>query len=337
MPINTHKKLTIFLVHYGDNWLRGSEYCLLDLIQKLRQNGHTPIIWCNNQSLYEQCQNEQITSYCSTMDLLFGYKSPRWNILRWFKQVWQGVQFIRQHQPDIVHMNSAAPCQWMLTACVLTNTPNIVQLHAHYGVLKDRATLGLHFCHYIVGVSYAAVRALYSDGITQRIHITPNCLNTLRLQKQPPSPLKKILGLEPTDTLLLMVGSLIPRKNHAFLFQTLAELKKQEVIYYVAVIGDGDYASNLKQLVRTLNINEQVFFLGERHNAYGLMQGDANAIVTTAKDEVFGLVLAEANLAKLPVIAPNIVGINSVVINNILKVVVNNHFIFYKAVKIYSF
>ena len=315
-PLNTfglNKNDVVLLVHYGDNWLRGSEHCLLDLTRALKACGLTPVVWCNAPALQHALNQQGILCECSPMAIFCGYTAPKYDLGRWWQQMRKGIQLIKHYKPRIVHSNSAAPCQWMSLACALTQTAQVTQLHAHYGVLKDRLSLGLHFCSTIIGVSYAATRALMNDGVKNTLHIVPNSIDATQLLQQPRLPLKTLLGIAPQDILLLSVGSLIKRKGHAFLLQVVAHLNQNNHRVYAAIIGAGEESTALKNLSKQLNLEDRVFFLGESQQAFGYMQGDADALVSTAEDEVFGLVLAEANLAKLPVIAPNIIGINSVI------------------------
>ena len=152
-PLNTfglNKNDVVLLVHYGDNWLRGSEQCLLDLTRALKACGLTPVVWCNAPVLQRALNQQGILCECSPMAIFCGYTAPKYDLGRWWQQMRKGIQLIKHYKPRIVHSNSAAPCQWMSLACALTQTAQVTQLHAHYGVLKDRLSLGLHFCSTII-------------------------------------------------------------------------------------------------------------------------------------------------------------------------------------------
>ncbi|WP_280205794.1 hypothetical protein [Aeromonas veronii] len=41
----------VLLVHYGEDWIRGSERCLLDLLAHLDRSRFTPLLWCNSPTL----------------------------------------------------------------------------------------------------------------------------------------------------------------------------------------------------------------------------------------------------------------------------------------------
>jgi len=313
MP-DTQSIRSILFIHYGDNWIRGSERCLLDTLNACNQAGIRTTLWCNSPLLQQEANKLGACVYQSPMAVIFGYNNTRWNIASWWQQYRFTRTLLKLHHPDVVHINSGAPAQWANLACRQMGIAAITQIHAHYGVLKDRVTLGLHQCNRIVGVSHAAIRAFKDDGMpANQLQIIPNGIDAARLQQQAPAPIKATLGLNANDTLLLSVGSLIDRKGHRLLFEAIAQLKQKNTAVYAALLGDGPEHEALKALARKLDIEQHIFFMGECSNAFGIMQGDADALVSTAKDEVFGLVLAEGNLARLPVIAPNIVGINSVV------------------------
>ena len=44
-------KPRVLYVHYGDNWLRGSEIVLLDLLKSAKDNHYAPVLWCNSEVL----------------------------------------------------------------------------------------------------------------------------------------------------------------------------------------------------------------------------------------------------------------------------------------------
>lgn len=307
----------ILFVHYGDNWLRGSEYCLLNTVQALQDRGYRPYVWCNSPLLAQALNNIQVAHQVSAMNILAGYIQPKWDFSSWYLQVRIGISLIHTQKPALVHINSAAPTQWMRFACRLTNTPFLVQLHANYESLKDRITLCLHGVPTIVGVSHASIDELETDGTpSSQLNILPNAINTLKLKKQKPLSIKNEIHLASSSKLVLSVGSLIKRKGHSDLFLAIAHLKKLGEDFHAAIIGEGPERQSLERLAKSLDIDNYIHFLGERHDCHSIMSGDADALISTSRDEVFGLVIAEAHLAQLPAIAPNIPGINSVIKHN---------------------
>ncbi|MDW1501808.1 glycosyltransferase, partial [Vibrio sp. YT-19(2023)] len=62
-------------------------------------------------------------------------------------------------------------------------------------------------------------------------------------------------------------------------------------------------------LVTDLGMQDRVHFAGEQTNAGAWMSGNADAFIRGAYEEAFGLVVGEAALAKLPIVAPKTGGI----------------------------
>jgi glycosyltransferase involved in cell wall biosynthesis len=81
---------------------------------------------------------------------------------------------------------------------------------------------------------------------------------------------------------------------------------------HLVIVGDGPERGNMEALARSLGVDGRVRFAGYREdvgNAYGAM--DVFALVSAR--EGFGLVVAEAMLAELPVIATAVGGIRDIV------------------------
>ena len=78
--------------------------------------------------------------------------------------------------------------------------------------------------------------------------------------------------------------------------------EKGSLDFKFLILGDGQDSEQLKKLTADLNIQEHVYFLGEKSNPYVWMK-HANLLVHSSKQEGFCLVLAEALSVKCDVIA----------------------------------
>ena len=54
---------TILLTHYGNNWIRGSERCLLDLIANIDRKKFRIVLWCNSQIVGKAALNNQYKTH----------------------------------------------------------------------------------------------------------------------------------------------------------------------------------------------------------------------------------------------------------------------------------
>ncbi|NOH98656.1 glycosyltransferase family 4 protein [Vibrio sp. 99-70-13A1] len=295
----------ILYVHYGDNWIRGSEVCLINLIDSLNKERYTPFLWTNCPALLHHYEGHNITSELSAFPLIGGWQSPRFDTVSWCHLVKHAIHYIKTYGIDVIHVNSGAPCQWMCLAARICQVPLVTQLHSHYQ-LRDRFTLGLHMSPHIVCVSDAISKELLSDGYPKnKLSVIPNgvSMNFKRYVN-----VRQTLHIPDNAFVFATVGSLIIRKGVDLIIQALKHISPAGNIHLV-VIGEGEERKNLETLVSKLGLSDNVHFVGEQSNVSNWLVGGVDAFVSGAREEAFGLVLAEAGLAKLPVVAPQVGGI----------------------------
>jgi glycosyltransferase involved in cell wall biosynthesis len=114
---------------------------------------------------------------------------------------------------------------------------------------------------------------------------------------------------------ILFVGELCHRKGVDILINAVAELKPKRRLT-VALVGDGPDTEEYKQLVNTLELSEQVFFLGRLPIAQALPLG--RLFVLPSRAESFPYVILEAIAAARPTISTKIAGIVEVLPESLL-------------------
>ena len=313
---NPQSPKTILFTHYGDDWIRGSERCLLDLIKHLDKKQFTAVLWCNQPKMAQAAAELGITVHHSSFPILFGWQAPRFNFLAFFKLIKEALQLIKSHNIELIHANSAAPCQWLTFAAKQAKLPLICHLHSPYQ-FRDRLTLGLYQTEMVVGVSQYVVTPLLTDKKPcEQVSVIANGIDTKRLLAQKVINLRGRFNIDPNKFVIATLGSLIKRKGVDLLINATEALLQKKIPVHLFVIGDGPELNNLQQQVKQLGLNNSVSFVGESVQTVGILRGTADLFVSAAREEAFGLVLAEASLANLAIVAPNIGGIPDVVINN---------------------
>ncbi|MES9882598.1 MAG: glycosyltransferase [Sedimenticola sp.] len=312
-----YRPTNIFFAHYGDEWIRGSERCLLDLLKHIDRTRFHPTLWCNSETMGDAVRKLNIAAEVRPMPILFGWQAPRFDFTAYAKLIRHSVQTIRKQEIDLIHANSGAPVQWLNPAARITRTPLLAHLHARYP-LRDRLTLGLHQVSLAVGVSPPVIEQLHQDGMPEsRTRVIPNAIDIDHHNAQPPVDLRSLLNLKPNDFVMITVGSLIQRKGVDLMIHGVRQLINQGIPLHLAVIGDGPEQSALQQQIDNFGLQQHIHLLGERDDVPSLLRGGADLFLSAAREEVFGLVLAEAALARLPVIAPSVGGIPGVVTDGI--------------------
>lgn len=314
--VTTPLPKNVLFTHYGDNWIRGSERCLLDLIKHLDKKLYKPILWCNQPAMANAAKELGVEVHCDDFPLLFGWQAPRFDFISFTALIAQATKLIKEHNIALIHANSAAPCQWLTFAAKRCQVPLICHLHSIYQ-LRDRLTLGLYQTNMVVGVSdYVVAPLVYDQKPMHQIKVISNGIDTQRLLAQPVTNLRQTLGINPGDFVIATLGSLIKRKGVDLIIEALAKLLNKEIETHLLVIGAGPELANLKDQSVKLGIDKHISFLGECDNAVGILRGNADLFVSGAREEAFGLVFAEASLAGLAIVAPDIGGISDIVINN---------------------
>ncbi|WP_434998299.1 glycosyltransferase [Vibrio scophthalmi] len=302
----------ILYVHYGENWIRGSEQCLLDLILNLDRQRFEPIVWTNNPALLPFLEAQNIEYQLDDFTLLLGWQEPTFDLKSWASLVKKGQRMVKQRNIELVHINSGAPCQWMAVAARLCHCPMVTHLHSDY-LSRDRVTLGLHMSPHIITASDAISQNLRLDGYpTDQLSVIHNGINIDALQQQKTVDIRQHLSLNPDTKIFTTVGSLIERKGVDRIIQALRYLTLEYPNSHLVVIGEGEQKQQLIQLTHDMHLTAHVHFVGEQHNVVGWLKG-SDAFVSGARQEAFGLVVTEAAIAKTPIIAPYEGGIPEIV------------------------
>lgn len=117
------------------------------------------------------------------------------------------------------------------------------------------------------------------------------------------------LSLKSDDFVILSVGEIIPRKNHALMLETLSLLKNKiglENIQFL-ICGCGILEEVLKKKADSLGIADHVHFLGYR-NDIGEICSASDLFVLMSLQEGLSVALMEAMACKVPVICSRIRG-----------------------------
>lgn len=136
-----------------------------------------------------------------------------------------------------------------------------------------------------------------------------------------PTPLsvakaKNELTLPDNQIVLLSIGHLGSIKGHQDTIQALAKLPPQpkEIHLYIAGDGSEKEKATLLALVKTLQLEHCITFLGQINNAAQWLEA-CDIFIQPSIEEAFGLVFAEAGAKGKPVIATKVGGIKEIIVD----------------------
>lgn len=126
--------------------------------------------------------------------------------------------------------------------------------------------------------------------------------------------LKTSLGIDPNDLVIGSVGRMLMDENKRFsdLIKAFAIVYKTHANVKLVLVGSGPEMVKYKKLSEELAICDKVIFTGYQSDV-ALYYSIMNIFALVSANEAFGLVLAEAMLCKLPVVATKVGGMKYIV------------------------
>ncbi len=120
-----------------------------------------------------------------------------------------------------------------------------------------------------------------------------------------PEDKRKELNLSGNDIMLLSVGELSARKNHEIVIRALGKINNLRLHYFIA--GTGELKEAYTNLVKELNLDKNIHFLGYRTDISELCHA-ADLYIFPSVQEGLPVALMEAIASRTPVICSDIRG-----------------------------
>lgn len=243
-----------------------------------------------------------------------------------WKQHKKVQKIIEDYQPDIIHgavfegVTMAAINGWWKKVPVViieeTSDPQNRSWKGHF-LMKFYSILSTK----VIGVS-EAVTEEYLKG---KLHIPSakaiTVSNGVALPREiNPKELlqtKEKWGIKEGDFVIGSTGRMLQDSHKRFsdLIQAFAVFSKGKENVKLLLVGDGPEKLGYEKLAEDLGVSEKVIFAGYQSDVH-LFYRMMNVFALVSAREAFGLVLAEAMLNKLPVIATKVGGMKYIVDDN---------------------
>lgn len=223
---------------------------------------------------------------------------------------WQMTRAVRAETPDLLHTHMVHADVYGSIAAHALRKPFLSTRHN-----DDRYLLGpfryvdrafMHGVRTIVAISDAVREFHIAAGLPEEKLVTIH----YGLDEPPgaPSELTPEDAGVPSDVpLVLAIGRLIEQKDHATLLRAFADVPDARL----AILGWGPLEEQTKELAAKLGLADRVLVPGRVEPRDWLRRADVFA--HTSRWEGFGIVLLEAMLAGLPVVATRVSAIPEIV------------------------
>ncbi len=112
--------------------------------------------------------------------------------------------------------------------------------------------------------------------------------------------------------IITCIAELHPRKGIRYVLEAVRELVAQKENIKLILVGSGEEKETYEKYIRDHELEEYVELLGRRHDIPQILKS-SDIFVLPSLNEAFGLVLLEAMMAKLPIVATNNGGIPEII------------------------
>lgn len=253
--------------------------------------------------------------------VLHGIRSPK--LLAPWKLARKGNKLIHAHEIGVVSAQDPFEHGWAAARAVEGTTAKLhLQVHTDYlspwfirdGIFRSPRVrmpalnrIRIHIADSIVpkAVGIRVVSERIKDSMLERYGSTIPEPSVIPIQTPVEVPPKVPLPTLPFTFALMAVSRLEPEKRIPDLLAVILRLKDAYPALGLVVVGNGRERRKLERLARSWGLQNRVVFLGERPDAWGLMQS-ANAFIQASAYEGYGRTLIEAALAGVPIITSDV-------------------------------
>ena len=251
---------------------------------------------------------------------------------------WKLFRLMLQQRPDLVHTHTAKAgsvgrvaglmYRWLTPSaligkprrCRFVHTYHGHVFHSYYGPAKTRLFLAIErslarlITDRIVVISEQQrheINEVFRVGRSEQFAVIPLGLDlsTFANWQERRPRLRAELRAGEDDTLIGIVGRLTEIKNHRMFLDAAASLKRtSESKARFVIIGDGHLRSELTAQAKSLNLDEDVLFLGTRNDPEDFYPA-LDIVALTSLNEGTPLTLIEAMANARPIIATGVGGV----------------------------
>lgn len=160
----------------------------------------------------------------------------------------------------------------------------------------------------VIAPSFKIKKVLKNYGVKKPIYILPTGVDLKLFGKNVKSlkaakSLRKKLGIDAKEKLLIFVGRLGQEKNVDFLIRAFAKISKKRKGVKFLIAGEGPFSEQYKSMAENLGLNNTIFAGAVPHEKLPAYYQAADLFVFASLTETQGIVILEAMASGLPIAA----------------------------------
>jgi len=310
---------TILFINYGNNWIRGQELCLVNLLKNIDKAKYNPIVICNAAELKMLLDKIGVNTILTDLpEVSYDGKYTKVEIFRYIKKLVYIVKVVKKNNVKLIYSNSGLPAQLGYPLSRLFSIPLITHIHSPY----DRRYAWMWFFKFsdiVIFVSNVTKNLMESKVRFRQTLLVYNGIDTNKFAPASSDnrSLRNSYGINDDEVVIGQIGSLITRKGVDLLLKSFAALTQKHVNIKLMIVGDGSERNALQDLSRDLLVDDRVIFVGDVTNTEVYYSRVFDINVLASRSEALPLTLLEAAACGLPNIGSRVGGIPEIIDNDI--------------------
>lgn len=308
-------KIAILVSLFPPKWLAGTEIATYNIAKYLTNRGHEVHVIT---SLDEGFPKESVEEGSYVHRILLRKIRFLGIMSFWMETLWH----LKKVNPNIIHAQSVGNGIPAFLSKKILKKPYVV---CGQGSDIYLPWLFKNPISKLVITNANTVIALTEDMKTEiqkiydiEISVIPNGINLDKFRNLSRETFRKRLGIKKGEKIITFVGTLRPVKGLKYLIQAMNIISKQDTGIKLMLVGDGEERLALQELVKELDLEDRVTFVGKVLNEEipGYMIA-SDVFVLPSLSESFGIVNLEAMACGLPIVASKVGGLPEIVKNGV--------------------
>ncbi len=237
------------------------------------------------------------------------------------------VKILKNEDIDVLHIHLWNPAsgRYGILAAKKTRIPFIITEHDPFplpavkGWLKSKLIQGVSKTITVSQKNKELLCGLY-PFLEDRITMIHNGIDTtwfesqlLSFSKSDREEMRKdVFHTDGSTPIITCVAELHPRKGIHYLLYAAENLAKKRENIKIIIVGSGQEMETYQHFIRSYQLEEYVLLLGRRHDIPQILKS-SDIFILPSLNEAFGLVLLEAMMAGLPIIATQNGGVPEII------------------------